>query len=256
NESLAWVSRNRQVNPSVAGTMSGLRGLRQGLGLDVVPSMTLREDRIYGSAAFREQNFEPSLDVFYRLTPQLNAALTLNTDFSATEVDNRQVNLTRFNLFFPERRDFFLQDADVFQFGNIGGYGNQAMSRGWQANGRPYFSRKIGISATGSPVDIEAGARISGRIGNWNVGSLAIRQDEFYDIDYQNLFIGRASANVLAESNIGFILTDGDPTSNVGNTVVGLDFRYLNTRLASGHNVESDAWYQQSETPGLDGDDA
>lgn len=254
-EEMAWVSYNRTYNPSISGQLTGIDGINQGKGLDIVPSFSISQQE-----RFRPDKdnllLTPSLDVFYRLTPQLNAALTLNTDFSATEVDNRQVNLTRFNLFFPERRDFFLQDADVFQFGNIGGYGNQAMSRGWQENGRPYFSRKIGISATGSPVDIEAGARISGRIGNWNVGSLAIRQDEFYDIDYQNLFIGRASANVLAESNIGFILTDGDPTSNVDNTVVGLDFRYLNTRLASGHTVEGDAWYQQSETPGLDGDDA
>src|SRR5690606_23157582 len=138
----------------------------------------------------------------------------------------------------------------------IGGYGNQAMSRGWQENARPYFSRKIGIGPGGAPVDVEYGGRLSGRVGRWNVGALAIRQDEFYDIDASNLFIGRASANVLAESNVGFILTDGDPVANRDNTVVGVDFRYLNTRLSSGHTIEGDAWYQQSETPGLDGDDS
>jgi len=65
NESIAWVSRNRQINPSVAGTMSGMRNLQQGIGLDVVPSFTLREDRVYGPAGFTEQNFEPQLDMFY-----------------------------------------------------------------------------------------------------------------------------------------------------------------------------------------------
>ena len=66
---------------------------------------------------------EPSLDVFYKFTPSMTGVLTLNTDFSATEIDDRQVNLTRFSLFFPEKRDFFLQDADIFEFGRIGGGG-------------------------------------------------------------------------------------------------------------------------------------
>ena len=107
NENIAWMSRNREINPSTAGTATGLDGLRQGVGLDVVPSMTLRRNRTFGVGSFEEDHYEPQLDVFYKLTPQLNASLTLNTDFSATEVDDRQVNLTRFNLFFPEKRDFF-----------------------------------------------------------------------------------------------------------------------------------------------------
>lgn len=123
SESIAWVSRNRQVNPGVAGTITGLEGLRQGLGLDVVPSLTLREDRVYGPAGFREQHFEPQLDLYYKITPQLNAALTLNTDFSAAQVDSRQVNLTRFSLFFPEQRDFFIRESDIFEFGRIGSGG-------------------------------------------------------------------------------------------------------------------------------------
>jgi hypothetical protein len=186
----------------------------------------------------------------------MNAALTINTDFSATEVDNRQVNLTRFNLFFPEKRDFFLNDSDLFQFGNISNVGNNAVAASSRENARPYFSRKIGLGPGGAPVDIEYGGRISGRLGRFNIGTLAIKQGDFGSVDAQNLFVARGSANVLAESNLGFIVTDGDPTSNRGNTVTGLDFRYLNTRLASGIQIEGDAWYQQSDTPGLDGDDA
>src|SRR5690606_24328807 len=98
---------------------------------------------------------------------------------------NRQVNLSRFNLFFPEKRDFFLNDSDLFQFGSIGGGGNanQATTRGSRENGRPYFSRNLGLSQTGEPVDIEYGGRISGRVGRWNVGTLAIRQDEADMVD-------------------------------------------------------------------------
>lgn len=254
-EEMAWVSYNRSYNPSISGSLTNMSGMSQGVGLDVVPSfsVTQRRDHAADSDHFNEQ---PSLDAFYRLTPSLNAALTINTDFSATEVDNRQVNLTRFNLFFPEKRDFFLNDSDLFQFGGIGTGGNAATSGASEQNARPYFSRRIGLSATGNPVDIEYGARISGRVGRWNIGTLAIRQGEFGAVDKSNLFVGRFSANVLRESNIGVILTDGDPGSDRDNTVAGVDFRYLNTRLASGRQIEGDAWYQQSDTPGLDGDDA
>lgn len=254
-EEMAWVSYNRTYNPSISGLVTGLEGMDQGLGLDLVPSFAMNRDKqfVLGTT---ETNMDPSLDAFYRLTPSLNAALTINTDFSATEVDNRQVNLTRFNLFFPEKRDFFLNDSDLFQFGGIGGFGgNSAESRGSRENARPYFSRKLGLSQSGAPVDINYGGRISGRVGRWNIGTLAIKQDEFGAVDSSNLFISRVSANILQESSVGFILTDGDPASNRDNTVVGADFRYLNTRLSGGQTLEADAWFQQSDTPGLNGDD-
>ena len=254
-EEMAWVSYNRGYDASILGTMTGMRDMNQGVGLDIVPSFSVSSQKRHALnvTSYDEQ---PSLDAFYRLTSSMNAALTINTDFSATEVDNRQVNLTRFNLFFPEKRDFFLNDSDLFQFGNISNVNNGAVSAASRENARPYFSRKIGIGPGGAPVDVEYGGRISGRVGRFNLGTLAIRQGEFGAIDAQNLFIARASANVLAESNVGFILTDGDPTSNRANTVTGIDFRYLNTRLASGRALEGDVWYQQSDTPGLNGDDA
>tara|TARA_R110000824_G_scaffold336_1_gene1826 strand:+ start:252476 stop:254644 length:2169 start_codon:yes stop_codon:yes gene_type:complete len=255
-EEMAWVSYNRSYNPSIVGVASGLQGMDQGLGLDVVPSFTVNQQRSFNPGD-TENDFDPSLDVFYRLTPSLNAALTINTDFSATEVDNRQVNLTRFNLFFPEKRDFFLNDADLFQFGSIGGgNNNQATSQGSRQNARPFFSRNIGIDQNGSPVDIEYGGRVSGRVGRWNIGTLAVRQDKSGLVDSSSLFVARMSANVLDESSLGFIITDGDPKSNLSNTVYGADFRYLNTRLASGKQIEGDAWYQQSDSPGLDDDNA
>ena len=138
NEEMAWVSQNRSYNPSIMGEMTGMRGMDQGLGLDIVPSFAAVRQRGF-DPAMRDESLEPSLDAFYRLTPSLNAALTLNTDFSATEVDNRQVNLTRFSLFFPEKRDFFLNDSDLFQFGNISGLsgGNNATSGASRENARP-----------------------------------------------------------------------------------------------------------------------
>lgn len=256
-EEMAWVSQNRTYNPNFSGLATGLSGMDKGVGLDVVPSLSVNRRRNYDPSD-TESNLEPSLDAFYRLTPSLNAALTINTDFSATEVDNRQVNLTRFNLFFPEKRDFFLNDSDLFQFGNISraSTSNNATSGGSRENARPYFSRRLGLSETGEPVDIEVGGRISGRLGRWNIGTLAIRQDETADVAGSDLLITRMSANVLQDSSIGFIYTDGDPTSNLDNSVFGTDFQYVNNNFLGDRILQTDAWYQVSDTPGLSGEDA
>jgi len=258
NELLGWVSRNRTMNPSVAGTATGFNNLEQGLGLDVVPSISLRGQKAY-SPPNSQSDGEPSLDVFYKLTPGLNASLTVNTDFSATEVDDRQVDLSRFNLFFPEKRDFFLADADIFEFGRIGGRAGArdrpTFSQPSLENGRPFFSRRLGLSASGEPIDLEYGGKLSGRVGLWNVGALAIRQDAFEGVDATDVFVGRAAANVLSESSLGVIVTSGDPLSNLGNTLIGGDFRYLNSQFPGGRILQGEAWYQQSNTDGLNGDD-
>ena len=259
-ETVMWVARNRSVNPSVTGAMVGVQDVNQGRGLDVVPSLSVSRAERH-AMSFTETDFDPSIDVFYKVTPSLNASLTVNTDFSATEVDDRQVNLTRFNLFFPEKRDFFLRDTDIFQFGRITGnqfgeVGFTAASRASRESGRPFFSRKIGLNATGLPVDLNYGGKLSGRIGRWDVGALAIRQDELAGIEATDIVVARAAANVLSESSIGFIATKGDPGSNLDNSVLGLDFRFLNTRLPGGRIARGDAWYLDSESENLNGDSA
>ena len=168
-EDIGWVSYNQRINPSATGTISGLTGLQQGRGLDVVPSIVTTGSKNFDTDV-TDSDFEPSLDVFYNFTPSLTGVLTLNTDFSATEVDDRQINLTRFSLFFPEKRDFFLQDVDIFSFGGL------------ESNGIPFFSRRIGLSSTGQPVDIEAGVKLTGRAGRWNIGALGVQQDAFEDV--------------------------------------------------------------------------
>lgn len=255
-EFMAWVSRNQQVNPSASGIATGMTGFNQGIGLDVVPSVSLKQQQTFDPAN-KDHSIDPSLDVFYKITPALTAALTVNTDFSATEVDDREVNLTRFGLFFPEKRAFFLQDADIFEFGRLTNAGNDTEISGSSlANGRPFFSRRIGLSASGAPVDLDVGGKMTGRIGNWNVGLLDVAQSAYDAVDSRNLFVGRAVANVLEESSLGLIITNGDPRSNLDNTVVGADFLYQNTRLANGTVLEAEGWFQQSSTEGVSGDDS
>jgi len=259
-ERSGWVSRNSNLNPSIAGEAVGFEGLQLGRGLDIVPSLSLRNNKDYETAV-TSTDAEPSLDVYYKFTPSLNGSLTLNTDFSATEVDDRQVELTRFSLFFPEKRTFFLRDSDIFRFGRIGGRGGfgingSTLSRPDFENGRPYFSRRIGLGAAGQPVDLNAGAKLSGRLGRWSLGALAIRQDQFEAVDATDILVGRISANVLEESSLGLIVTDGDPRSNLDNSLVGLDFVYNNSRLAGGRELQGEAWYQQSDTEGVDDNQA
>ncbi|MFT4564415.1 MAG: hypothetical protein ACI9BW_004178, partial [Gammaproteobacteria bacterium] len=240
-ERIAWVSHNRGTNPSAAGELHGLRNMDTGLGLDVVPSLSLRQLRDFETDD-KDFLIEPSLNAFYKITPSLNGSLTVNTDFSAVEADSRQVNLTRFNLFFPEKRDFFLKEADIFEFGRIGGRTSiNQISRVQRENGRPFFSRRIGLSEDNEPVDLEYGGKISGRAGQWNIGALAIRQAALGDIDASDILVGRLTRNVLEESTVGVIMTYGDPTSNLDNSLFGVDFRYQNTNLSGGSTIVAES---------------
>ncbi len=237
-----WSSHERQDWPAYGGEVHGIDNIKQGVGLDLVPSVSMSQSRdlVLGGDT---SNFEPSLDARYRITPSLSAILTLNTDFSAAEVDELQVALDRFSLFYPEKRDFFLQDAGIFEFGNIG------------TNGRPFFSRRIGLSEDGEAVGIDGGVKLTGRMGDFNVGALAIRQEAFGDVEATDLFVARGSYNVFDESAVGFIMTHGDPTSNETNTVAGVDFLYRNSDGPFGEILTSQVWAQKSQSSDVDGDD-
>jgi len=257
NERIYWSSFNRTTSPSTAGQVSGISGIQQGLGLDIVPSITVAQSENYVTDT-NDDRVDPSLDVFYKFTPNLTGVMTLNTDFSATEVDDRQVNLTRFSLFFPEKRDFFLQDSEIFSFGNIsgGGGGGNAPPGAKLNNAIPFYSRRIGLNpATGQPVDIDIGGKLAGRIGDISVGALAIQQGDRPGLTGQDVFVGRITSNVLAESRVGAIFTSGDPNSENGNSLAGVDFNYRNTQFSDSHTLSGDLWYQQSDTDGLEGDD-
>ncbi|MFM7798417.1 MAG: DUF5916 domain-containing protein, partial [Planctomycetota bacterium] len=239
-EEIAWSQRERRVTLDVAGDLQGMRGMQQGRGLDIVPSASLIERERFAAGA-SSLVLKPSLDAFWRITPSLTGALTLNTDFSAVEVDDRQVNLTRFSLFFPEKRDFFLEDAELLEFGGL------------SQNGRPFFSRTIGLSASGQPIDLDAGARLTGKLGPWSLGALAVRQEESAGLAAQDVFVARAYRRFGEQSTIGGIVTVGDPATGLDASLAGLDLT-LRDQLGDGRVVEGRAWVQRSDTPGRRGD--
>ena len=241
-EDVAWMQRDRRITLDVSGEIRGMRGRRQGAGLDLVPSasLTTREDFPRDRSSVYAK---PSLDAFWRITPSLGAAMTLNTDFSATDVDDRQVNLTRFSLFFPEKRDFFLEDSEIFEFGGL------------TQNGRPFFSRTIGLTASGQPIDLEAGARLTGKIGRNSIGVLAVRQEAGGGLDPANVFVARGYRSFGEQSTIGGIVTVGDPATGNDNSLYGVDLA-LRDQQRFGGFVEARAWMQQSSTPSRGGDEA
>lgn len=256
-EKIGWQSRNGKIDPTVSGEAYGFESLSQGIGLDIIPSASssYQTDRELDTS---KSELNPSLDISYKLTPSINGLLTINTDFAATEVDGRQLGLQRFSLFFPEKRSFFLTDFDIFQFGGVATgqrFGDRTTGTRSGTNGLAFFSRRIGLSSSREPVDITAGAKVSGRIGNYDFGTLYIRQDQFEDVDATDLLVGRISRGILEESSMGAIFTYGDPASNVDSSLAGIDFLYRNTRLGTNRSIEGNFWLQKSDNDGVDGND-
>jgi hypothetical protein len=220
-EVMRWtgIMRNRStVALPLLGDLHGLTGLRQGRGIDFKPyaSITRHSDPAPDQ---NEIDFKPGFDLIWHVTPSLAATLTVNTDFADAEVDERQVNLGRFSLFFPEKRAFFTQDASLFTFAGI----NQ--------DPLPFFSRRIGLAEDGTPVDLLGGVKVTGRAGPWTLGLLDVQIDEHAGVDSQNLLVGRVARQVFDESSAGIVFTHGDPRGLGENTLVGADFNYVNNHI-------------------------
>ena len=182
-------------------------------------------------------------DVKYGITKSLVADLTVRTDFAQVEEDQQQVNLTRFSLFFPERRDFFLEGQGLFNFGagQRGGDGGGGQS----LTPMVFYSRRVGLSSTGQSVPIEAGARVSGRVGRYSVGLLNIQTDDsrIARTPTTNFSVVRLRRDVLRRSNVGLIMTHRAPGEGVANSVYGLD-----ANLAFFQNVIAQGFWTVSDT--------
>ena len=160
---------------------------------------------------------------------------TVNTDFSQVEADEQQVNLSRFSLFFPEKRDFFLENSGIFQFGGGGGGGGGGAGGGRQnasQDMRLFFSRRIGLSDSGDAIPILAGTRLTGRMGAYTLGALNIQQREEGFVPSTNFTALRMRRDILANSDIGVMLLNKDESGSHYNRVAGVDanfrFGFLN----------------------------
>jgi hypothetical protein len=235
---------------SEAGQITQLDNLTQGIGLDLRPFMASRWLHLSGD---NNDDFDgkPGLDLFYSLTPSLRLTATVNTDFGETEVDARQINLTRFSLLFPEKRAFFLEGAGVFSFASTG----PETPGGIPATGAdlfPFFSRRVGL-INGQEVPLDAGVKLTGTAGRTDIGVLAVRTRQLESgntliADDEAFFIARVKRNVLQQSYVGAIYTEGNPAPGLSSRTYGADLRLATSRfLGAARNVVVNAYGVRSD---------
>ena len=251
---------------SAAATLVGLEAPSEGRTLEIKPYAIASSatDLTTQPTIVNQGAGDFGLDVKYGITQSLTADFTYNTDFAQVEVDQQQVNLTRFSLFFPEKREFFLEGRGIFDFGSAagalngrpgGGGPRRVGGSGFGGGGDAptiFFSRRIGLSS-GQTVPILGGGRLTGKVGNFSIGALNIQTDESPDANAfaTNFTVIRIKRDILRRSRIGAIFT-GRSVSTMGsgsNEVYGLDaaFSFFD-------NVNFNGYYAQSRTSGLSDD--
>lgn len=236
----------RFVQVSEAGDIGDFSESEQGRGLDVRPYFAPKwtHDSASGNNALTGK---AGGEIFYNITSNLKWTTTFNTDFAETEVDNRQINLTRFSLFFPEKRAFFLENAGAFSFANP--------TRSRIPDVVPFFSRTIGL-LNEQEVPILAGTKLTGKIGRYDVGLLGVRTRETGFTEAKNFFVGRVKRNLFKQSYLGGILTEGNPADKTSSRTFGGDLHLATANfLGRNRNFAFDAFGLHSRNEGVKGDD-
>ena len=247
-EIVRWSSTNPGIpitDVSEAGTLTGIEGVNQGLGLDVVPYIVLRAKHDWSTPGDGAGlSGTAGGNAFYKITPGLTGTVTVNPDFSDAPLDVREVNTTRFSLFYPETRQFFLQDAGSFEFGGRS-FRRSNFDR-QNNNALPFFTRNIGL-VNGRPTSLVGGGKLSGEYGGIGIGGLSVLTDETpTGRPGQVLSVARLTAPMFSMSRGGIIFTNGDPTGNSRNSVIGGDFQYRDDTTFGGNIIQADAYYERS----------
>ena len=270
-----WAPIPRQYNAtrlSQSGMLLGMQGLGAPRNLQVKPfgradATTLQRDVEIGPDGGYATDYsgDAGVDVKWAMTPNLTFDGTLNTDFAQVEADDVQINLTRFELFFPEKREFFLEFAGLFNFGSRtggggGGGGGVAFARVTRPSVIGFHSRRIGISRLGREVPIIGGGRLTGKIGGWSLGALSLQTEKvtFDLIDdpgseitgvlpSTNHTVLRLRRDLGSRSNLGVLFTNQQASGGDYNRALGVDGRWAITP-----ETTVDAWWMGTETPGLE----
>jgi len=237
---------------SRAGRLTGMGELEQGKGLEFSPYGVGKARESFPGA---ERSWQGAVggEATWKITPQLVTVFTVNTDFAETEVDTRQINLTRFPLFFPEKRGFFLEGANQYDFG-LGIAGQDAPQF------IPFFSRQVGL-LDGEQIPISAGVKLNGRVRRWNLALLDVQTRETVVspevardlalpsqvVPSTNLLAGRISYDFNENLRIGTIFTNGDPAGFRRNTLVGGDAVWRTSKFRGNKNLLLGAWSAATE---------
>lgn len=233
---------NRMTN---AGLLTGISDVSQGFGLDLQPwglaSFTSAPGR--GDATTRGKG-DAGFDAFYSVTPQLRAVATVNTDFAQTEVDQRQVNLTRFSLLFPERRNFFLDGSTFFDF-------RSAAAGGTAGTVNPFFTRRIGLGGDGTPQPVTYGAKLTGQMGAHDIGIMQVQTADDGDLAGENFTAMRVKRRMFSQSYVGGIYTRRAERTDTGTAAhtSGLDFLLGTSSFRGSDNLQLSGYYLHAPKP-------
>ncbi len=232
-------------NPGEAAALEGISNIKQGRGITIKPYGIVRAIKDSEAGTDREYQLDGGLDIYKNFTPNFVGVVSYNTDFAETEADTRRINLTRFSLYFPEKRSFFLEGSEIFSFGI-----------GLHRSFVPFFSRRIGLYE-GEQIPILFGAKTFGKIGNTNIALLDVRTKETTlsdgrKFEGENFFAGRIYQNIWEQSKVGIIFTDGEPGSDGINRLFGVDFVYQTSKLFGRKNFSTGFWgvYNWNEIEG------
>jgi hypothetical protein len=216
-----------------AGSLEGVADLGQGLGLTISPYGLARHGNDYAIDDSKTTG-DAGVDVGWAMTQQLSGVLTVNPDFAETEVDTRQINLTRFPLFYPEKRYFFVEGANQFVFGpNLG------------TDFVPFFSRRVGL-VDQDIVPIDAGAKVIGRQGAWGIGALSVRTADTPAAPAETLSAVRVTRDMTEHLRLGGIGTFGDPTGLTDNWLGGADAVWQTSAFHGDQNLTTGAFYSHT----------
>ena len=251
NELSYWspVSRAYTIyRASSAGTLDGLPPLQNGRNLRIKPFLAAGAVRAVGEGGF-DRDLSAGVDVKSGITPSLTFDATINPDFAQAEADEQQVNLTQFSLFFPEKREFFLENAGIFYIGDIP-RNKRTVSRFSppEEDVLLFFSRRIGLTDAGEQLPLYGGARLTGRAGAFGVGAMTMQSQEDQGREGNNYTVARVRRDVLKSSDVGAIFLSRQPAGNSSdfNRVAGID---ANFRFFKSFSINSFA--ARSDTPGV-----
>jgi hypothetical protein len=239
---------------SLAATLTGLEVPVGGNSLDIKPYAIggVTTDRTASPTLENDPSGEFGLDVKYGVTQNLNADFTYNTDFAQVEVDEQQVNLTRFSLIFPEKREFFLEGQGIYDFGQSSGFRPRRGGGGGSAAATPptlFFSRRIGLD-DGRVIPILGGGRLTGKAGAFSVGALSMQTDReaTAGAESTNFTVLRLKRDLLRRSSIGVLYT-GRSVSLVGE---GASHAYgADANFSFFENVHLNGYVAKTSTPGI-----
>ncbi|MCP4657641.1 MAG: carbohydrate binding family 9 domain-containing protein [bacterium] len=233
-----------------AGELTGLENLEQGKGFDVVPYTVARRDR--DDVRGDDSDFDVGISVKKNLSSDLVLDLSYNLDFAEAEADRQQVNLTRFKLLFPEKRDFFLESAPLFYVGERADIGNPSPDQ------ILFFSRRIGLSDDGQEeIPVLGGAKISGRVGRTGIGFLNLTTDEHRWVGRDgvrhfeprtNYTVMRLKRHLSTKSALGALVLNKKVDEGTDNRGAAMDWEF-----GIGDYFKSGGFIAKTTTPGVDG---